>query len=330
MPLATEAGRGNNQADPILMSFQLQTPVVLLCFNRPKETARVMERIRVARPPRLHVVADAPRDGRPDDQALCDEVRKIATQIDWPCDLITDFSDQNMGCFLRVSSGLTKAFASSDELIIVEDDCVPDPSFFRFCETLLERHRGDDRVFAISGDNFQTGASRTPYSYYFSQIFHCWGWASWRQQWQSVDLSMSAWPELRDGNWLSDALGDPDAVAYYRLAFEQTYTRKNNSWAYRAALSSMAQGKVNILPSVNLVQNIGFGTDATHTGVSPAHNAPGAASIKFPLSHPPYMIVDRQADRATFARMNGGGSALKRLAKGTLRRLNIDIRRATA
>lgn len=313
------------------MSFQLQTPVALLCFNRPTETAKAMERIRAARPPRLHVIADAPRQNRPEDQGLCAEVRKIATQIDWPCDLITDFADQNLGCFRRVSSGLTKAFASSDELIIIEDDCVPNLSFFRFCEILLERFRGDDRVFAISGDNFQAGPPRTPYSYYFSQIFHCWGWASWRQQWQSVDLSMSAWPELRDGGWLCDAFGDPSMANYYRQAFEQTYTRKNDSWAYRAALSSLTQGRVNILPNTNLVQNIGFGEDATHTAARPAHNAPRAGSMNFPLTHPPHIIIDRQADRATFTQMTaGGGSVLKRLAKDTLRRLNLDVRRVTA
>lgn len=311
------------------MSFQLQTPVALLCFNRPKETARAMARIRTARPPRLHVIADAAREGRTEELALCAEVRKIATDVDWPCDLTTDFAAQNMGCFQRISSGLSKAFATNDQLIVIEDDCEPDVSFFRFCEILLERYHGDDRVFSISGDNFQTEGSRTPYSYYFSQIFHCWGWASWREQWNTIDFSMNIWPELRDGGWLFDALGDADAVAHYKLAFEQTYKRQNNSWAYRAALSSLVQGKVNILPSVNLVQNIGFGADATHTGAAtPAHNAPAAKNMFFPLLHPPHMIVDRRADRATFHRLGGGGvGRWKRLAKDVFRQINIDLKR---
>ena len=137
---------------------------------------------------------------------------------------------------------------------------------------------------------------------------------------------MKLWPTLRDGNWLEDALADPDAVSYFRRAFDQTYMGQNSSWAYRASFSSLAQNKVNILPSVNLVQNIGIGADATHTRTGPAHSAPPADSIAFPLLHPDHMIVDRRADRATFIKLNGGsGSTLRRLAKSTLRRMNIDV-----
>jgi len=291
------------------MIQSLRTPIVLLCFNRPAKTQAVMQAIRAARPSRLFVVADGARAGVAGEAEACAAVRRIATEVDWPCEVLTDFAPQNMGCYRRVSSGLSWAFGQSEELIILEDDCLAQLDFFAFCDELLERYRNDERIFAISGDNFQKGAPRTEDSYYFSQIFHCWGWASWRRAWQSVDMAMTQWPALRKDAWLEDALTDQGLVRYFTRAFDDTYHGRNSSWAYRASFSSLVQGRINVLPNVNLVRNIGLEGDATHTA-GQAHMERAIGRLGFPLRHPAAFIIDRKADAATFGL--GRGSLLRR------------------
>lgn len=303
---------GDDASVPSLQCSMIQvlrTPIVLLCFNRPAKTEAVMRTIRAARPHRLYVVADGARAGVAGEAENCAAVRRIATEVDWPCEVLTDFAPQNLGCFRRVSSGLSWAFGQSEELIILEDDCVAQPDFFAFCDELLERYRQDERIFAISGDNFQKGPPRSQDSYYFSQIFHCWGWASWRRAWQSVDMAMTQWPRLREGGWLEDALADPGLVDYFTRAFDDTYHGRNSSWAYRASFASLVQGRINVLPKVNLVRNIGLDDDATHTA-GQAHMERTAGRLEFPLRHPGAFIVDRKADGATFGQ--GTGSILRR------------------
>jgi hypothetical protein len=259
-----------------------------------------MQTIRAARPHRLYVVADGARPGVTGEAENCAVVRRIATDVDWPCEVLTDFAPQNMGCYRRVSSGLSWAFGQSEKLIILEDDCLAQPEFFTFCDELLERYRDDERIFAISGDNFQKGPPRTQDSYYFSRIFHCWGWASWRRSWQSVDLEMTQWPRLRQAGWLNDALADRGLVDYFTRAFDETYHGRNSSWAYRASFSSLVQGRINVLPNVNLVRNIGLDGDATHTAGG-EHMERAVGKLEFPLRHPACFIADRRADSATFA-----------------------------
>jgi hypothetical protein len=154
--------------------FQLKTPVAFLVFNRPESTIKVFEEIRRARPPRLLVAADGTRADRPGEAEKCAAVRAIIDTVDWPCEVLKNYSDVNLGCKVRVSSGLDWVFEQVEEAIILEDDCLPHPTFFRFCEELLERYRYDERVGIISGDNFLFGVRRTQDSYYFSRYAHIW------------------------------------------------------------------------------------------------------------------------------------------------------------
>jgi hypothetical protein len=183
-------------------SFQLSTPVAFIIFNRPDTTARVFEAIRRAEPPQLLIVADGPRVDRPSDVERCAAARAVIERVDWDCEVLTNYAEANMGLADRVSSGLDWVFSLCDRAIVLEDDCLPDPSFFRFCDELLDRYRDDERVMAISGDNFQLGRRRTRYSYYLSRYNHCWGWATWRRGWQHYDHRMQLWPLVRDGGWL--------------------------------------------------------------------------------------------------------------------------------
>ncbi|MGC1799486.1 MAG: hypothetical protein WA701_03795, partial [Solirubrobacterales bacterium] len=194
-----------------MAGWEFRTPVAMLIFNRPETTARVFERVREARPPKLLVVADGPRADRPGEAGRCREARAVVEAVDWPCELMTDYSEVNLGCGKRISSGLDWVFDSVEEAIVLEDDCLPHPSFFRFCEELLKRYRAEERVVHVSGDNFQSagraggavgrllrlaGRSWSP-SYYFSRYAHVWGWASWRRAWSDYDFEMTAW---RDGD----------------------------------------------------------------------------------------------------------------------------------
>jgi len=276
-----------------------QTPVALFIFNRPDTTARVFARIAAARPSRLFVVADGPRPAVPADAEACAATRAITEAVDWPCEVRRDYAPANLGCGRRVASGLDWVFSQVEEATILEDDCVPDPSFFPFCEELLDRFRTDERVMAISGDNFQGGRWRTRYSYYFSAVPHAWGWATWRRAWQHFDLEMLLWPEIRDGGWLADLFHDRHAARYWTEIFDAMLQHRIDTWDYQWFFACWAQGGLTVLPSVNLVSNIGFDGRATHTRIPTPRAMVPTGEMAFPLLHPPYVVRDAQADRRT-------------------------------
>jgi hypothetical protein len=244
----------------------LKTPIVLTIFNRPDTTARVFAAVRQAQPQTLLVFADGARVERVGEAEKCAAARAIIDRVDWKCDLIKDYSDINLGCRRRVASAITRAFELVESAIILEDDCWPDPTFFPFCEELLEKYRDDRRVMSISGNNFQFGNRRTQDSYYFSRYSHIWGWATWRRAWQYYDDEIGLWPSVRAGNWLADILGNSRAVKYWQQIFDDTYSGKITTvWDFQWTFAVWMQSGLNILPNQNLVSNIGFGVDGTHT-----------------------------------------------------------------
>ena len=184
-------------------------PVAFFIFKRPALTARVFERIRAAKPPRLLVVADGPRPSRPEEAQLCEATRKVVSTPDWPCELLVNFADENLGNRRRLSSGLNWVFEQCDQAIILEDDCLPSASFFPFCSEMLNRYRDDARIMHISGDNFQDGHRSGTGSYYFSRYSLSWGWASWRRAWRHYDVALSMWPIALNEHWLAAILEDP-------------------------------------------------------------------------------------------------------------------------
>jgi len=278
----------------------MQTPVVFIIFNRPDTTEQVFAEIRKARPGKLFVIADAPRSERSGEAEKCQQARAIIQRVDWDCEVLTNFAEQNLGCRRRISSGLDWVFSQTEEAIILEDDCLPHPSFFPFCEELLDRYRNDTRVMHIGGTNYQFGRRRFPYSYYFSRYNHCWGWASWRRAWTYFDVEMTLWPEIRDRGLLRDLLGDKRAVADWQRAFQMVYQKRIDSWAYCWTLSCWAQNGLTVLPSVNLISNIGFDGDGSHTLNRRSKFANmETEAIGQPLLHPPFMIRNDDADRFT-------------------------------
>lgn len=283
-----------------MADWQLQTPVAFIIFNRPAQTEQVFETIRQAKPPVLLVVADGPRPNKLGEAENCAAARAIIDRVDWDCQVLKNYSETNLGCRLRVSSGLDWVFDTVEEAIILEDDCVPHHTFFPFCEELLEYYRHDSRIGSISGQNVQFGRKRTDYSYYFSRYTHCWGWASWRRAWKYYDLNMTLWPEVRDGNFLMDILGNPKAAKDWARNFQVIYDKQVDTWDYQWTFTCWIQTFLTVLSNVNLVTNIGYGTESTHTSEETSkYSNMAVEAIEFPLKHPPFVVRDLQADEFT-------------------------------
>lgn len=275
-----------------------QPPVLFLVFNRPDTTARVFEAIRAARPRQLFVAADGPRAGRECEAERCRQVRAIATAVDWPCEVRTLFRPDNLGCKRAVSSAIDWFFEQVSEGIVIEDDCLPDPSFFAYCSELLARYREDPRVMSISGDNFISGHWRPAESYYFSVFTHIWGWASWRRAWAHYDVGMSDWPSQRDAGLLQRVFPDSRrSQAHWTTVMDRVSRGEIDTWDYQWVYATWKQGGVSCLPAVNLISNIGFGANATHTHDAEAKLADlSRDSLTLPLRHPTAVAANQLAD----------------------------------
>lgn len=286
--------------DTFTSTKRLQTAVLFLVFNRPDTTAQVFEAIRQAKPPRLYVAADGPREGREGEAERVAQVREIATSVDWPCELKTLFREKNLGCKKAVSEGIAWFFEQEEQGIILEDDCLPHPDFFPFCENLLERFKSDKRISVITGDNFQNGTQRGAGSYYFSKYNHCWGWASWRRAWQLYQGDLPFWPEWsRSADW-REKTPDPVERRYWSKIFKRVCAGQIDSWAYPWTASVWYRGGLTATPNVNLVSNIGFGPDSTHTTSGDSPLAGMATSAIGEIRHPAAVGQDAVADWYSF------------------------------
>jgi hypothetical protein len=275
----------------------LTTPVALFIYNRPHTTQRVFAEIRRARPRQLLVVADGPAMDQPRDVEMCSAVRALIEEVDWECDLTTEFSEANLGCRRRISTGLDWVFQTVDKAIILEDDCLPHPTFFRFCHELLQKYAHEERVAMISGNNFNRSRARRPYSYSFSMYPLTWGWASWARVWKYYDAQLKQWPLIQDGGWLRDLIDDPASVRYWKRIFQKVYQGDIDTWDYQWTFSCWVNGLLTIHPAVNLVSNIGFDKRAVHTKDPTYRRAHyRTQSMVYPLSHPPFLIRDIKRD----------------------------------
>jgi hypothetical protein len=279
------------------MTWHLRAPVAFLIFNRPEKTKRVFAEIAKARPSRLFIIADGPRPDRPSDAEKVRLTRAIVEKVDWGCEVLRNYSDVNLGMNPRTVTGLDWVFGTVQETIFLEDDCLPDPSFFPFCSELLERYRNDERVMMISGDNYMRGRRVTPDSYFFSHYTGTWGWATWRRAWQHLDINMEFWPTLRQGALLEEMLGNKTYAAFWRHALDRVALGYVSSWDLNWLFTCWTQKGLSVMPSTNLISNIGFGPDATNLVDfnSTIANLP-TTEILFPLQHPSCMTRNREVD----------------------------------
>ena len=281
-------------------------PIAFFIYNRAQHTKRVFEAIRTIGPRRLIVVADGPKNVA--DTAGCNCARRVTEYVDWDCDVRRLYSDVNLGCKQRVSTGLACVFDLHDQAIILEDDCVPEPTFFQFASELLERFRDDERVTCISGDCHVPVSA--PFSYAFTRFTFIWGWATWRRAWMNYDIKMKAWPHLRNTDWLESALKSRTAAAILRQTFDRVASGAVDTWDTQWLFSSLLQGGYGIIPTRNLITNIGWGQGATHTKQDGCRLANMVRRpIVFPLSHPVNIAVDEVLERKLFEAVWGSTSS---------------------
>lgn len=267
---------------------QLQTPVALIVFNEPIATRRVFAAIAAARPTRLLLIADGPRTSRPGEAELCGEVKRIVTAVDWPCEVETNFSLENVGPRRRIISGIDWVFSLVEEAIILEHDCLPNQTFFPFCSELLERYRDEQQIGYITGFNPLEAKFPFRYSYYYSKMSNLWGWATWRRAWKKYDEHLTNWPEVKEAGLLNLLFPDKKVVAYWSKVFDNMYNGTGPStWDYQLVYACWTRNWVSIVPRRNLVQYIGFGPQAAHTTKAEPGLTLEGGSLSFPLQHPP-------------------------------------------
>lgn len=274
-------------------------------FNRPVQTAQVFERIRAAKPARLYVAADGPRPHRVEEVERCAQVRQIATQIDWPCDLFTLFREGNLGCARAVSGAISWFFENEKEGIVLEDDCLPDQSFFEYCTLLLERYRDDQRIGQVCGFNLLPESSPSAADYFPSHFGWSWGWASWRRSWAAYDLQMTSWSRLKEQQLHGQHPFYPERLRLFDQTSEKLW---RETWDYQWHYTLASQGQLSMIPAVSLVQNIGFTADATHTLSSDPRRSRSASrlNVNQNIRHPEFMLADPRYESSLIKAAHAG------------------------
>lgn len=276
----------------------LSSPVVLIFFNRPALTEKVFESIRNARPHKLFLVSDGARQSVPGESDRVSACREIVAKVDWPCEVFWNYSDENLGCRKRVISGLDWVFSQVDRAIILEDDCLPGPDFFRFTDELLEYYESDYRIGLISGTNTLDSLPGVASSYFFSKRPGIWGWATWSRVWREYDGDISDWPSQRKTKLLSENLHTREAIRSWKHGLNGVYKEIIDTWDTQLTYHFFKTGQLSITPSKNLISNIGFGPDATHTtDLNSAAANLATSDIDFPLVHPITYEVNLTFDR---------------------------------
>jgi hypothetical protein len=276
-------------------------PILLLVFNRPETTRRVLEAIRRAAPARLFVAADGPRKGNQADKELCSRALEVVrTGITWTCDVEYLVQDSNLGCGRAPATAISWFFKKVEEGIILEDDCLPADAFFPFCTSLLARYRNEPRVAHIGGFNCQFGRKRGNASYYFSRVFHCWGWASWRRAWAGYDFDLKDWKAFQAENGLESLFADKAIKDFWRSNFEAAAHGDGSIWDYQWVYKNLKEDRLAIVPNWNMIENIGFSDSATHTSRRRSRMPCVANDIPSEIAHPRFIFPSVAADAFSY------------------------------
>jgi len=279
---------------------EFKIPILFIIFNRPDTTQKVFDEIKKIKPKQLFVIADGARNDREWEE--CNKARDIINQVDWNCEVHKNYSDKNLGCKIRISSGLDWFFNNIEEGIVLEDDCVPHQSFFRYCEELLVKYRDNRKVMSISGDNFQDNHWRGSESYYFSNYFHCWGWATWRRAWKYYNVKMETFPEFKKQEKIKTVFRKKETQLYWGNIFNNTYHNLVDAWSYQYMYAILNEKGVNIVPNTNLVSNIGSNKSSRETIIPNKitnKKTPVAKELPFPILHPKFIKINKRSDNYT-------------------------------
>lgn len=288
-----------------MQSFDI--PILVLIFNREEKTRKVLERLKEIRPKQLFVSADGPRKDKDGEDEKCRLTRAVFKEVDWDCEIHELFRDENLGCKKAVYGGITWFFEQVEKGIILEDDCVPDPSFFPFCDELLERYKDNHQITHITAHN-PLGNMEMESSYFYSNQVLVWGWATWKRAWKTIDINMEQLPQILEGDGMKDYLSYIPAQKYIINKWQESQNGTLDSWAYPWAFSSFIQNGLAIIPKTNLIHNIGFDGEATNTN----HHKPTLieSSLSFPLKHPERLKRDGKIDLNIFFHSQKGKTGL--------------------
>jgi hypothetical protein len=280
------------------MENQLKTPVLFLIYRRPDTTKRVFEQIRKAQPRQLFIAADGPKRG---EEEKCKQAREeVMNNIDWICEVKTLFRDKNLGCKYAVSGAIDWFFQNVEEGIILEDDTLPNQSFFRFCEELLEKYRDDERIMHISGYNPFGKLTQSYYSYIFSKYPLIWGWATWKRAWRLYDVNIKTFPTFKKEDKIHSVFFSSEEKKYKLKILTKLYNGEINTWDYQWDYCVFSNSGLSIIPTVNVVKNIGFLEDSTHTRIEDKRIVDFEGEIVFPLTHQIFTINNRKKDKYLF------------------------------
>lgn len=280
-----------------------QTPILLIIYKNPEVTKVVFDRIREIKPAFIYISADGAKTLNPEDLMEIEETRRVTENIDWDCKVLRRYSDTNLGCKIGVSGAISWFFETETEGIILEYDCLPDITFFNFCEVLLERYRNNENVFSISGNNFdflslnESIQIRLRESYSYSYLSKIWGWATWRRAWNNFDINLSKFPQFESEGKIKDLINDKRNQNYWLGKIRDVYQGRNAStWGFIWLFTLLSHRAYCITPKVNLVSNIGFGKDATHAKDTNSAFANLAAEKMERIIHPPTIEPDYESD----------------------------------
>lgn len=304
------------------INYTVESPILFLNFNRPDLTLQVFQRIRAVKPSRLYVAFDGPRLDKPDDLKLCYEVRKITEAVDWDCDVKELCRTKNLGCKAAVSSAISWFFEHETEGIILEDDCLPEDSFFSFCDLMLTRYRHDMRIFTITGTNLQDGKKWGKASYYFSQYSNIWGWATWRRIWENYDANLTKYHENDIVEHLKNIFTNEFLVESWMEIFKKLKAGEIDTWDYQLNFYTFFGNGLCITPNVNLVSNIGFRNDATHVNTNLHYSAIPIEKLEH-IIHPVYFVPNKAADYYFLSRELQIDEKMKKYKKDQLLRRRI-------
>ena len=285
--------------------YLIDIPVAIIFFNRPDTLKKVFEAVRNARPSKLFLIQDGAREGRAEDAIKIAECRSVVADVDWECEVVRDYSDVNLGCGKRIYSGITNAFNTVDRIIIIEDDIVVTPDFFSFCIELLEKYKDDQRIHRISGMCHMGQYSKSPYSYGFTNISSCWGWATWKRAWDDMDYEMSFLDDEYTMNCFKNNYRyKKDAKELLKTGYERREILRSGkrltAWTYQFSMGGRLNNRLDITPCKNLITCIGLTNDSGHAANSIKKIPKGLQqaffgktySMDFPIKHPKYIMED--------------------------------------
>jgi len=281
--------------------MKIKTPIALIVYNRPLLTAKVFEKIASAKPKKLFLIADGPNLSDSNDIKLCNRTRAIIDDINWECEVLRNYSSRNIGCNNRIITGLDWLFSLVDECIILEDDCLPDISFFKFCQELLTYYEQDERIMMVTGNNPLGNWIKGNATYHFSNFGGVWGWATWKRAWNLFQPASDAWVNKNTHECIKNVLVNKVHSKHRLNKCIQSFNSQKGSWDYKWSFARLLNSGLTIVPNKNLISNIGFSKKASHTKNESSSRANEPIdSITFPIIHPLGVYPDRYFDTLKF------------------------------